>query len=179
MGSRECTVGIDDPMPNGYAFLKKGDKYKTQHCRLKTHEAGKTLYVVKEKHLVLGLRAPKWILGQVHKEERESRQHRRDAVKQRDATAHDEFEEALRQQFPSIPDEDATTILRRTLRKHSGRVGRTGRLTLEDKVKLAVTAHVRHKHTDYDAVLKETGDREQARKAMWTEIYQKTKSWKR
>lgn len=35
-----------EPLPSGYVFVPKGDVYVTRHCRSKTREAGKVVYLV-------------------------------------------------------------------------------------------------------------------------------------
>ena len=55
--------------------------------------------------------------------------------------------------FPKMPEDACSEILEHGFQKGSGRVGRSG--TLEDniKVQLAVNAHIRHRLTQYDAIL--------------------------
>ncbi|KFH45447.1 hypothetical protein ACRE_037770 [Hapsidospora chrysogenum ATCC 11550] len=153
MGSHEPVVDVQARMPKGYGFLKKGNPYRTGLCRRLTHAEGKTLFVVTEKRKPIGLRAPKDILAAVFKEDRATSEKRRAAVEKRDEATQDEFRDEILKQFPRIPQDSVDKVLRHTLRKRSGRVGRTGRLDLEKKVRLAVTAHIRHCHTDYDAIM--------------------------
>ncbi|KAM0265715.1 hypothetical protein ACHAQJ_000149 [Trichoderma viride] len=164
--SREPTVSPGTPTPKGYGFLKKGNPFMTALCRRKTHDARKALYVVMNQGKQEGLRAPKWILHQVFSEEKATRERRRGAVERRDAATEDVFEKAIRRLFAKIPKQDLATILKRTLRKRSGRVGRTGKLDLDKKAYLAVQAHIRHCHTDYDKITKATQDRDAARRAI-------------
>ncbi|KAL6893057.1 hypothetical protein HDV57DRAFT_219291 [Trichoderma longibrachiatum] len=175
--SREPTVSPGTLMPKGYGFLKKGNPFMTALCRRKTHEARKPLYVVSSRGKQQGLRAPKWILHQVFSEEKASRERRRGAVERRDAATQDAFEAAILKGFPRIPKQDLTTILKRTLRKRSGRVGRTGMLDLDKKAYLAVQAHVRHCHTDYDRLTKEGRDRDAARRAIRDKVSKLLVEW--
>lgn len=57
--------------------------------------------------------------------------------------------------FPRCPPEEAAVIARHACEKHSGRVGRSASAKEldPDKVELAVRAHIRHVHTEYDALL--------------------------
>ncbi|KAL7951569.1 hypothetical protein V8C42DRAFT_304483 [Trichoderma barbatum] len=176
--NREPTVSPETPMPKGYGFLKKGNTFMTALCRRKTHEARKPLYVVTNRGKQEGLRAPIWILQQVRSEEKATREKRRGAVKKRDAATEDAFEEAILRLFAKIPKQDLATILKRTLRKRSGRVGRTGKLDLDKKVYLAVQAHARHCHTDYDKLLKrESQDRDAARRAIRDKVSELLIEW--
>lgn len=170
MAQDEVTVSSSSPMPPGYGFLEKGNVYMTGLCRRKTHAAGKRLYVVAQRHKTLGLRAPKWILHEVFKEERETRDQRRAAVEKHDDATKDEFTTAIQSQFPKAPADCVTQIVQLALKKRSGRVGRTGRLELESKVRLAVWAHLRHHHTNYDALLNAKTSKEKARKEVLAEV---------
>ncbi|KAL7820676.1 hypothetical protein V8C26DRAFT_364325 [Trichoderma gracile] len=175
--NREPIVSPDTPIPKGYGFLRKGNPFMTALCRRKTHEARKTLYVVSGRGKQQGLRAPKWIIHQVFAEEKASRERRRGAVERRDAVTQDAFEAAILKNFPRIPKQDLTAILKRTLRKRSGRVGRTAMLDLDKKAYLAVQAHVRHCHTDYDRLTKENRDRDAARRAVRDRISKLLVEW--
>lgn len=177
MAAAEITVVPSTPMPKGYKLLRKGYPFMTALCRRKTLAAGRTLYVVRAGSKVLGLRAPRHIINEVYEEERHTRAARRAAVATRDGATRSEFDAALRAQFPVMPEEDAEKVLRRALKKHSGRVGRTGKLGLEDKVRLAVAAHVRHTHTEYDTLVRGEKSREQARRAVYDAVREVLARW--
>jgi hypothetical protein len=78
------------------------------------------------------------------------------------------FARAIRAQFPGCPAGEETGIARHACRKSSGRVGRTAAAKEFDPeaVRLAVIAHVRHVHTNYDELLGEFGDRQSARESV-------------
>jgi hypothetical protein len=65
------------------------------------------------------------------------------------------FAATIRRVFPSVPLREADQITARACEKYSGRVGRTAAAKAFDEgtVHLAVRAHVRHAHTDYDRLL--------------------------
>ena len=67
--------------------------------------------------------------------------------------------------FPCAPREEAEAIAARACEKYSGRVGRSAqaKALAEDAVALAVRAHVRHAHTDYDHLLAEGREPAEAR----------------
>jgi very-short-patch-repair endonuclease len=79
-----------------------------------------------------------------------------------------EFTDAIRQHFPGCPPDGAATIARHACQKHSGRVGRSPMAKEFDPqaIHLAVAAHVRHEHTNYDELLMKFGDRRAARDAV-------------
>ena len=178
MAKKEVTVCSDVAVPKGYGFLPKGISYKTLHCRKLTHEAGKTLYVVVDaKKRQLGLRAPRFILNKVHEQAKESLPARRAAVQRRDLSAIGAAANELEKQFPKLPEKEKTLVLKHGFRKHSGRVGRTSTIPLQRKALLAVIAHVRHRHTKYDALLAGGSDRKVARKAVNRKIESVMRDW--
>ncbi|KAI1105063.1 hypothetical protein F4804DRAFT_305397 [Jackrogersella minutella] len=67
----------------------------------------------------------------------------------------------LRDLFPRIPNTDRREIIQHAFRKDGkfhgeSRVGMVKELTLARRVQLAAIAHIRHTHTRYDKLLKET-----------------------
>jgi hypothetical protein len=55
--------------------------------------------------------------------------------------------------YPCIPAGEADEIADHAFEVGSGRVGRTSALDLDEKIDLAVIAHIRHCHTEYDELL--------------------------
>ncbi|CAH0052977.1 unnamed protein product [Clonostachys solani] len=156
MVESEPKVPSSAAMPKGYGFLPKGDPYRTGLCRRLTQAAGRQVYVVVNKRRgAVGIRAPKHIINEVHEKDRATRGDRRAAVEKRDVATRSDFEVAVLRVFPRIPPHDLEKVLDRALKKRSGRVGRTAKLTVEAKARLAVIAHIRHNHTEYDSLLKQ------------------------
>ena len=85
----------------------------------------------------------------------------------------------LQSVFPRIPSPDATKVLQTAFRKYSGRVGRATTLDDDEKVFLAVQAHVRHTMTPYDKLLDGPNSltREEARKAVEAQVRSVLASW--
>ena len=77
----------------------------------------------------------------------------------------DSFAAAIESQFPNCPEDEAYEIACHACEVGSGRVGRTATLSLEEKVHLAVVAHIRHRHTAYEQLLDDFGDDEDRRYA--------------
>ena len=174
---QEITVDPDTPMPKDYRFLHKGNRYKTLHGRKLTHESGKPLYVVVHNKEKIGLRIPILVYKQVQSQAIETLPARLNATKKRDATDQAKAAAEIALQFPKMPEVEKETILQHGFRKHSGRVGRASAVPLEKKVLLAVTAHVRHKHTSYDILLKGGKNRNQAREMTKDVIHKKMHEW--
>jgi hypothetical protein len=173
----ETIVSPTTPMPEGYGFMAKGIRYKTLHCRKLTHESGKPLYVVVYKKTTIGLRAPKYIISAVHAQANETLSTRRAATQKRDNADISKAAANLATQFPRIPKAEKKLVLKHGFKKHSGRVGRTSLIPLSKKVLLAVIAHVRHKHTEYDNLLRDGKDRDVARKLTWKKIESVMRQW--
>lgn len=164
-------------MPKAYGFLPKGNRYKTLHCRKLTHKAARPLYIVLENKKQIGLRAPLAILDKVHKQAKQTLSTRRAATNKRDATDIAKASAEVEKQFPQMPQDERETVLKHGFKKHSGRVGRTNSIPLSRKVLLAVIAHVRHRHTAYDALLDQGIDREDARKSTRKDIERLLQKW--
>lgn len=83
----------------------------------------------------------------------ELEEERHKAVAAKDSRDHVRAHKLLLTFFPRMPEGACSEILEHGFQKGSGRVGRSG--TLEDniKVQLAVNAHIRHRLTQYDAIL--------------------------
>jgi hypothetical protein len=173
----ETTVDSTQPMPRGYGFLPKGIAFKTLHCRKLTHASGEPLYVVVDNKSTLGLRAPKTIIAQVHRKAKDTLATRRAAVQKKDAADTDKAAAELKAQFPKMPTVEIDTILKHGFRKHSGRVGRTGSIPLSKKVTLAVIAHIRHRHTNYDSLLSSGEAREDTRRTIWKQVENTMRKW--
>jgi hypothetical protein len=91
------------------------------------------------------------------------------------------FADAIREQYPGCPAPEATQIAEHACRKYSGRVGRTA-LAKElspAAIRLAVVAHIRHVHTNYDALLVRSMDRETARDHVPDKVSAKLERWQR
>jgi hypothetical protein len=82
--------------------------------------------------------------------------------------------------FPSFPPQDAAAIAQHTAVRGSGRVGRTaaGRDLEERALAAAVAAAVRHKHTEYDALLAAGLDRSIARQQVADQVHAILAAWR-
>ena len=80
--------------------------------------------------------------------------------------------------FPEIPPRCLGKILQHAFLKGSGRVGRISTRTDREKATLAVEAHIRHEHTEYERLFEEEGmEREGARKNVWGEVKRVRDEW--
>ncbi|KAK0716442.1 hypothetical protein B0T21DRAFT_62191 [Apiosordaria backusii] len=175
----EPKVTLHTPVPPGYHYVPKGNIYITKNCRLRTHAANQPLYVVVDKrNRTLGIRCPEHIYRQVLASHHETAPKRAQAVQKRDAQIEDNFEAIILKLFPRTPKHLIPIIVKHAVKKRSGRVGRSTKIgELEDKVMLAVRAHIRHVHTDYEKLLRDGVSREEARQKVWGRVNEVAKEW--
>ncbi len=89
------------------------------------------------------------------------------------------FAEAIREQYPCCPEEDCQKIAAHACQKYSGRVGRSAAAKQFEPtaVRLATTAHIRHRHTNYDTFLRLHGDKELAREDVRWQVQEILDAW--
>ncbi len=87
--------------------------------------------------------------------------------------------QAIVEQFPSCPPGQARAIAEHTTLRGSGRVGRSaaGRALDRHAVELAVIAHIRHEHTNYDELMMKGIERLDARGLVREQIEQVLAGW--
>jgi len=90
------------------------------------------------------------------------------------------FALAISNQFPAIPAGVETQIAEHACLKHSGRVGRSAAAKefSADAIFLAVQAHVRHRHTDYDKLLFQYDNRSLAREQVRNKVDLILEQWR-
>jgi len=91
-----------------------------------------------------------------------------------------EFERCILKLFPSCPAQEAKTIAEHACRKHSGRVGRSAAAKefASKAIELAVRAHVRHVHTEYDDLMARELDRFEARAEVRDGVVRMLEKWR-
>jgi hypothetical protein len=85
-----------------------------------------------------------------------------------DAQYVEAFAHQIRASYPGCPTAEAEAIAEHACLKYSGRVGRStaARNFDSEAITLAVAAHVRHRHSEYDKLLAQGWDRGDARYAV-------------
>jgi hypothetical protein len=91
------------------------------------------------------------------------------------------FTERVRVAYPGCPPAEAAAIAARACQKYSGRVGRSAAARQLDPaaITLAVAAHVRHRHSEYDTLLAQGWDRGDARGAVAGVVQDVLERWAR
>lgn len=91
------------------------------------------------------------------------------------------FTTSIRAQFPSCPAASAEEIAAHAAVRGSGRVGRSaaGQALDANAVRMAVIAHIRHIHTDYDRLLMQGVERSEARERIRDKVQQVLSRWER
>jgi hypothetical protein len=92
-----------------------------------------------------------------------------------------QFVDCIRSRYPDCPPGEAQAIAKRACEKYSGRVGRSAAAKSFDAtaIDLAVKAHVRHTHTEYDRLLSQGWERSEARSAVSDRVAKIMERWRR
>ncbi|KAF4988899.1 hypothetical protein FGRMN_9480 [Fusarium graminum] len=153
--------------PPGFEFVPAGNPQLTQACKELSREKDAMIFIVSVHRIGHHVREI------IVEEARTSIGQARDYVSPvlRDAPepipeSQDEYDAqvdaALRDLFPRIPNTDRQMIIEHAFRRDPAgngekeKVGLSEDITLARRVQLAVLAHIRHTHTRYDTLLKET-----------------------
>lgn len=108
----------------------------------------------------------------------ETAAHRASATLLRDRRDHTKARALLLATFPEIPPQCLEKILQHAFLKGSGRVGRISTRTDTEKATLAVEAHIRHEHTEYERLMEDKRvEREGARKKVWGDVKRIRNEW--
>lgn len=165
-------------LPDGYSFVPKGNVYITSNCRKMTQESGRSVYlVIDEKQHQIGIGVPIEVYVGVQFKERSTRAERAANVVKRDEGIAKGFQKEIMDIFPQIPPDALRNVAKIALQKGKGKVGRVGKLDVQRKARLAVWAHVRHRETDYDVLLRSGVPREEARQQVEAKIKEVYKAW--
>lgn len=89
------------------------------------------------------------------------------------------FAGQIRHFFPGCPKKETFKIAEHSCEKYSGRVGRTAMAKQFDPqaIALAVKAHIRHEHTNYDELLMKGWERSEARNEVEDKVDEILKKW--
>ncbi|KAJ5909147.1 hypothetical protein N7495_001829 [Penicillium taxi] len=66
---------------------------------------------------------------------------------------------AIKDLFPVIPDSDLLEVIKQSFQKGGDKVGANSTLSWGRRASMAVLAHIRHKYTAYDSILRESNKR--------------------
>ncbi len=90
-----------------------------------------------------------------------------------------EFVRQVRKRYPRCPAGEARKIAEQACLKYSGRVGRSqaAKRFEPQALDLAVAAHLRHRHSDYDRLLAEGRDRFEARREVGPSLANLLERW--
>jgi hypothetical protein len=92
-----------------------------------------------------------------------------------------QFVDCIRSRYAGCPPDEAKAIAKHACEKYSGRVGRSSAAKLFGgiAIDLAVKAHVRHVHTEYDRLLSRGWERTEARSAVLGGVTEIMERWSR
>jgi hypothetical protein len=164
-------------IPDGYVRLARGNHFVTTQAKKLTKAMGQTVYVEMKKdrkrhfNSAIACWVPEEVIEPIRRKEEETRE-RREKQQQRAAKAREKKHEAeltrlasrLGELYPGLDEVERMGVVRRAFEVGSNRVGRCTKLEEDKKLELALIAHVRHTYTNYDELLTEFWDREDARR---------------
>ena len=92
-----------------------------------------------------------------------------------------QFVDCIRSRYPDCPPGEAEAIAKHACAKYSGRVGRSAAAKSFDAmaIDLAVKAHIRHAHSEYDRLLSRGWERSEARSAVSERVAAIMERWRR
>jgi hypothetical protein len=92
-----------------------------------------------------------------------------------------QFVDCIRSRYPDCPPDETEAIAKHACEKYSGRVGRSSAAKSFDTtaIDLAVKAHVRHRHSEYDRLLSRGWERTEARSAVVGKVTEIIERWRR
>jgi hypothetical protein len=160
-------------IPADYKRVASGSTYATRQAKRLAREAGQTVYVEMKKSKKGGYSRPVacWVPGtilpEVRRLEQETEERRsvsRERAEQSRTRRHERelvrLASRLGELFPNMSEKERLAVVSRAFEVGSDRVGRTAKLDEDRKLELAVIAHARHEHTNYDERLQIGEDRE-------------------
>jgi hypothetical protein len=176
-------------IPEGWEFLSTGNAYLTRTVRkLGAHWIKKRKDTKRRINMTVGTWAPMENIKKAQEMEKETETNRerkrekgRVYTEKREKGYREEFNDAVLRyldfsdEYKDLAEEIAWGVSSWSCEKHSGRVGRTGALTLEQKAELATRAHIRHAFTNYEGNLTAANFGEEIL-SMPEEIYHQVKS---
>ena len=105
----------------------------------------------------------------------------REAARRAELDQHyvEQFARRIRQLYPNCPAKREIVIAEHACLKYSGRVGRSAAAKSldEEAVRLAIIAHIRHAETNYDLLLAQGFNRQEARAMIESDVYQTLNRW--
>ncbi|KAI0013278.1 hypothetical protein F4779DRAFT_444600 [Xylariaceae sp. FL0662B] len=184
----EFQITTDRHPPPGFEFIPTGHPELSQLCKELSREQDAMIFIVSdsknpenlEHHMNrAGYHFRQMIVDQARSQlmksghsDRAARTHPGgpEPIPQSQADINREADAVLRDLFPRIPNTDRHEIIQHAFQKGGKfngeyKVGMAKELTLARRVQLAALAHIRHTHTRYDELLKES-DWANARKAV-------------
>jgi hypothetical protein len=109
------------------------------------------------------LKAARKRLAETHSRREKTRLHAQKRRQEKEGEYKTKFREEVLRLYPAIPKDDLDGVVELATEVGSGRVGRSQKLSLTDKVELAVRARIRHMYTEYEEKLAELGGDRDAR----------------
>ena len=154
-------------VPEDWEYLPRGNTFLTRRVKKGPHWVLMGSYKRKRGYRpTKGVHAPRAAIEETRAAEQAAAE-KRERNQERSLLRREKVEEQYRQEFKEaclrfldfapehgdLAERIATRTAEHACERHTGRVGRTSLLDLEEKAKLAVRAHIRHWFTSYDSNL--------------------------
>ncbi|CZR53287.1 uncharacterized protein PAC_03165 [Phialocephala subalpina] len=174
----EFTVTDDQNPPPGFTFVPIGDPIMTNKCKELSRERDAMIFIVsmwKEENSKISehihrtgyhfremiVEEARDIIGETVISKPAARPGFIEPIPESQDEINREADGAIRDLFPRIPNTDRTMIIEHAFKKGAmfhgePTVGLQTNIPLSRRVQLAVLAHIRHTHTRYDKLLRET-----------------------
>jgi len=167
-------------VPTGNHFLTRTIKKRADcvYVRMKKHRKGNFSRAI-------GIMAPRNIvedakqLAQETEEDRLTKREKAAEYRAKQEELHRKHMQAeILRLYPNMPPKEAGVIADHAFEVGSGRVGRVSAIDLNKKLELAVKAHIRHQHTEYDDMLNDGWEKEDARRQIAGQVEKIHGEWK-
>lgn len=174
----EFTVTDDQNPPPGFTFVPIGDPIMTNKCKELSRERDAMIFIVsmwKEENSKISehihrtgyhfremiVEEAREIIGETVISKPNTRPGFIEPIPESQDEINQQADGAIRDLFPRIPNTDRTMIIEHAFKKGAmfhgePTVGLQTNIPLSRRVQLAVLAHIRHTHTRYDKLLRET-----------------------
>ncbi|KAI5279857.1 hypothetical protein KEM54_004003 [Ascosphaera aggregata] len=165
--------------PSGQKETSQSVRNLTSQHAKKFAEVDHSLEQDAEHNLTLGLYVPAAIACMVYAQNEATKARRAEAVMKKDMENEQKNRALLMKAYPNIPTGDLLRILSHAFMKGSRRVGRSSTVRGGElvKMRLAVEAHIRHIHTQYDSLLRSKVPRNMAREIVGREVRRIRDEW--
>ena len=177
------SYGMTFKIPDDYGYMRSGNGYATRMVKSLAKERRVPVFIHMRSNgnnhsSIVGYYAPGDVVEEVS-ERAESTEEKRGLDRKRSEERYiGKAKDRLLEMYPSIPVDDLGSVLK-SFKVRSGRVGRAGNIDLNERIIKAATAHVRHRHTQYETMLEKAREKAFRRWEFWDDDIREERVHKR